>query len=155
LFLWDFLVIILSITFYFSSLWIRLLLKDGAVGSLWSSEQGSQRLASKRKGLLGFVSAFPPTSSNKSSLLFITALKQLFILRFTSSLLPSTTMSETPELQAQNEKFGYKAPESVYKKHEPTLTEQGRFILSTSLTFPRPRRIRWWTVCHLFDLDSL
>jgi hypothetical protein len=30
-----------------------------------------------------------------------------------------TTMAEIPELEKQNAKFGYKAPESVYKKHDP------------------------------------
>lgn len=28
-------------------------------------------------------------------------------------------MSETPEQRVQNSKFGYKAPESVYQKHDP------------------------------------
>jgi hypothetical protein len=37
-------------------------------------------------------------------------------------------MTETPEQSAQNAKFGYKAPESVYKKHDPkaTLVGSGR-----------------------------
>lgn len=28
-------------------------------------------------------------------------------------------MTETPEQRLQNSKFGYKAPESVYQKHDP------------------------------------
>jgi hypothetical protein len=37
-------------------------------------------------------------------------------------------MSETPEQTAQNNKFGYKAPESVYQKHDPkgTLVGSGK-----------------------------
>lgn len=31
----------------------------------------------------------------------------------------TNTMTETPEQRAQNSKFGYKAPESVYQKHDP------------------------------------
>jgi hypothetical protein len=38
-------------------------------------------------------------------------------------------MSETPEQTAQNNKFGYKAPESVYQKHDPkgTLVGSGKY----------------------------
>lgn len=32
---------------------------------------------------------------------------------------PISSMTETPEQRAQNSRFGYKAPESVYKKHDP------------------------------------
>jgi hypothetical protein len=38
-------------------------------------------------------------------------------------------MAEIPELEKQNAKFGYKAPESVYHKHDPksTLVGSGKF----------------------------
>jgi hypothetical protein len=39
------------------------------------------------------------------------------------------TDAEIPELKAQNSKFGYKAPESVYKKHQPGMTASGEFRL--------------------------
>jgi hypothetical protein len=39
-------------------------------------------------------------------------------------------MTETPEQQAQNAKFGYKAPESVYKKHENNMAGSGKSISS-------------------------
>lgn len=35
------------------------------------------------------------------------------------------TMTETAEQRAQNAKFGYKAPESVYQKHDPKSTLVG------------------------------
>jgi hypothetical protein len=37
---------------------------------------------------------------------------------------------ETPEQRAQSAKFGYKAPESVYKKHDPkaSLVGSGAFL---------------------------
>ena len=37
---------------------------------------------------------------------------------------------ETPEQRAQNAKFGYKAPESVYKKHDPkaSMVGSGKFF---------------------------
>lgn len=40
----------------------------------------------------------------------------------------------TPEQEAQNKKFGYKAPESVYKKHDPkaTLTGSGQAFTGVS-----------------------
>jgi hypothetical protein len=34
-------------------------------------------------------------------------------------------MSETPEQREQSAKFGYKAPESVYAKHDPKATLVG------------------------------
>ena len=34
-------------------------------------------------------------------------------------------MAEIPELEKQNSKFGYKAPESVYHKHDPKSTLVG------------------------------
>jgi hypothetical protein len=42
-------------------------------------------------------------------------------------------MSETPEQAAQNSKFGYKAPESVYQKHDPNKTLVGSGTCSRSL----------------------
>ena len=35
-------------------------------------------------------------------------------------------MTDVPELQKQNAKFGYKAPETVYKKHDPKSTMVGQ-----------------------------
>ena len=43
-------------------------------------------------------------------------------------------MTDTPDLQAQNAKFGYKAPESVYPKHDPkkSMTAQGKAFTGVS-----------------------
>ena len=42
----------------------------------------------------------------------------------------NSAMAETPELAAQNAKFGYKAPESVYNKHKPGMAAQGAIGIS-------------------------
>jgi hypothetical protein len=46
----------------------------------------------------------------------------------------NNTNQSIPELEKQNKKFGYKAPESVYKKHDPkaTLTSQGKAFTGVS-----------------------
>lgn len=43
-------------------------------------------------------------------------------------------MTDVPELRKQNAKFSYKAPESVYQKHDPkgSLTSQGRAFQGVS-----------------------
>ena len=46
-------------------------------------------------------------------------------------------MAETPELAAQNAKFGYKAPESVYNKHKPGMAAQGAIGISWSVVCTR------------------
>jgi hypothetical protein len=45
-------------------------------------------------------------------------------------------MTETTDLEKQNNKFGYKAPESVYKKHDPkqSLVGQGKAFTGVSPT---------------------
>jgi hypothetical protein len=35
-------------------------------------------------------------------------------------------MTDVPDLHKQNAKFGYKAPESVYQKHDPKATLVGQ-----------------------------
>ena len=61
-------------------------------------------------------------------------------------------MSENPELARQNQKFGYKAPESVYHKHDPkaSLVGSGKWE-QTSITMVYVRRTsekvlhdEWW-----------
>jgi hypothetical protein len=46
----------------------------------------------------------------------------------------SSESDTVPELKKQNEKFGYKAPESVYPKHDPkaSLTGQGKAFTGVS-----------------------
>lgn len=45
---------------------------------------------------------------------------------FPSRVQQPNEMTETPEQRAQNAKFGYKAPESVYKKHDPKASMIGK-----------------------------
>lgn len=46
----------------------------------------------------------------------------------------SDEQAAIPEMEKQNTKFGYKAPESVYKKHDPksSLTGQGKAFTGVS-----------------------
>ena len=45
-----------------------------------------------------------------------------------------SSSDKSPDLAKQNAKFGYKAPESVYKKHDPksSLTGQGKAFTGVS-----------------------
>lgn len=44
----------------------------------------------------------------------------------------ATKQEDIPEMQQQNAKFSYKAPESVYPKPAPTKTDQGKAFTGVS-----------------------
>jgi len=82
-------------------------------------------------GVFGLLPALVLNLFAKQSALFSLPL-QTNTLQVNPLLFPASntqltycTMSESPELAAQNAKFGTKKPESVYQKHKPGMTAQG------------------------------
>jgi hypothetical protein len=62
-----------------------------------------------------------------------------------------------PELDKQNQKFGYKAPESVYKKHDPkeSLTGQGKAFTGVSPSTCCAEAFLYSGCCLLLSLLSI
>jgi hypothetical protein len=65
---------------------------------------------------------------------------------------------ETPEQRAQNAKFGYKAPESVYKKHDPKASMVGSGASLRTLSSEKSAPAIWLTHSpyhYIFDVLTI